>query len=174
MRLEGTHTLDAPVDKVWNLMLDPDILAKITPGIKSLEPIGEGKFKAISDVKLGPVSGSFKGDMEVTDLDKPNRFTLKMKQNSKIGNVAAVGHIELKAVNGNQTEVVFSGDAKLSGTLARTGQRVLSGVARTLTNQFFQSLEEELVIAGGGTVEKVSMWARFMAWLRKLFSKSSK
>lgn len=169
MRLEGTHILNAPVQQVWTLMLDPDILAKITPGIKSLEPIGDRKYKAISDVKLGPVSGSFTGEMEVADIREPERFTLKMKQNSKIGNVSAEGQIVLKAIDTSQTEVVFSGDAKLSGTLARTGQRVLSGVARTLTQQFFQSLEEELAVAKGEPVEKVGLWTRIMNWLRKLF-----
>ena len=95
-----------------------------------------------------------------------------MKQKSKIGNVNAEGSISLKTVEGNQTEVSFSGDAKLSGTLARTGQRVLSGVARTMTNQFFKSLEEEInAVKPAAEIEKdtTGLWARFTAWLKQLF-----
>ena len=82
--------------------------------------------------------------MEVADQVEHESFTLRMKQTSKIGNVNANGSISLKTIDGNQTEVTFSGDAKLSGTLARTGQRVLSGVARTMTNQFFFLTRERI------------------------------
>lgn len=144
MHLDGTHTLNAPRQQVWNMLLDPEVLARVVPGVKTLEPEGDGVYKAISEVKMGPVSGSFSGQMEVADQNPPERFTLKMKQNSKIGNVDAEGNISLKPLGASQTEVTFAGDAKLSGTLARMGQRVLSGVAKSMTKQFFQSLEKEL------------------------------
>jgi carbon monoxide dehydrogenase subunit G len=154
------------------MLLDPEILAKITPGVKTLEPTEDGKFNIVSSVKLGPVNGSFKGHMEVSDQVKPERFTLHMKQTSKIGNVNATGSIALKTIEGNQTEVAFDGDAKLSGTLARTGQRVLSGVARTMTNQFFSSLEKEInAVKPAEEIKKDTkgLWARLMAWLKRLF-----
>ena len=48
----------------------------------------------------------------------------------------------------NQTTVSFDGDVKLSGVLATMGQRVIGGVANTLTKQFFKNLESELVAGG--------------------------
>jgi len=144
MHLDGTHALPAPREKIWNMLLDPEVLERVVPGVKTLEPEGEGVYKAISEVKMGPVSGSFTGQMEVADQKPPESFVLKMKQNSKIGNVSAEGTIGLKPLENDQTEITFSGDAKLSGTLARMGQRVLSGVAKSMTKQFFQALEDEL------------------------------
>ncbi len=144
MQLKGTHVLPASRERIWALLMDPNTLAKVTPGISRLDPIGEDKFKAIAEVKIGPVNGSFTGDMEVLDKVSPESFTLKMKQESKIGNVQAKGNISLKSIDEKNTEVEFSGKAQLSGLLARTGQRVLSGVARSLTNQFFKAIEEEL------------------------------
>jgi hypothetical protein len=61
-----------------------------------------------------------------------------------MGNANAEGRIALKSTGDNQTEVHFNGDAKLSGTLARMGQRVIGGVANTMVKQFFQNLESEL------------------------------
>lgn len=144
MQLEGTHVLPASREQIWDLLMDPDTLARVTPGITRLDPIGEDSYKAIAEVKIGPVSGSFSGEMEVMDKVSPERFTLKMKQNSKIGNVQAKGDILLKTLDEKTTEVEFSGKAQLSGLLARTGQRVLSGVARSLTEQFFKAIEQEL------------------------------
>ena len=98
---------------------------------------------------MGPVSGSFSGKLNVVDKQEPRSFVLNIKQNSKIGNVAADVKIELLSVSDNETELSFDGKANLSGLLARTGQRVMSGVANTLSKQFFRALEEELDRQGG-------------------------
>ena len=124
--------------------MDANQLAKITPGVSRLEEVETDKYKAISNVKIGPVKGSFSGNLEVADKAENESFLLKVKQNSKIGNVAADVSIKLTAIDEQTTEMEFDGKAKLSGLLARTGQRVLSGVANTLTKQFFEALEQEI------------------------------
>ena len=144
MELTGTHTVDAGPDKVWSLLMNTEALARITPGISRLEATGENTFKAISNVKIGPVSGSFAGDLEMVDIIPNKGFRLMVTQNSKIGNVAAEVGIKLSEPEPGKTEISFDGLAKLSGLLARTGNRVLSGVASTLTKQFFQALEAEI------------------------------
>ncbi|TAH18297.1 MAG: carbon monoxide dehydrogenase [Cytophagales bacterium] len=144
MQLNGSHTLNAPKEQVWAMLLDPETLTKIIPSLKSLEATESGIFKAICEVKMGPVSGTFEGTMETTKLVPTESFTLIMKQNSKIGNVAAEGNIHLKAISETETEMLFDGEANLSGLLARTGQRVLSGVANTLVGMFFKALEKEI------------------------------
>lgn len=124
--------------------MDTEILAKVVPGISKLERIGENSFKAIVEIKMGPVSGAFNGNLQMDDIDEPKGFTLKIQQNSKIGNANAAIKISLLPVAENQTEVAFDGDAKLSGLLATMGNRVIGGVSNTLTKQFFTNLEKEL------------------------------
>ena len=144
MQLNGSHILNAPKQQVWAMLLDPETLTKVIPSLKSLEATESGIYKAICEVKMGPVSGTFEGTMETTNLNNEESFTLIMKQNSKIGNVAAEGNIHLKALSETETEMLFDGEARLSGLLARTGQRVLSGVANTLVGMFFKALEKEI------------------------------
>lgn len=144
MHLEGTHSLNASPQEIWNLLMDPETLARITPAISRLEPLGDDKYKAIAEVKLGPVKGSFEGQMAVVDKKEPEHFTLLIEQKSRMGNANAEGKIQLTPSGDNQTEVNFNGDAKLSGTLARMGQRVIGGVANSMVKQFFSNLESEL------------------------------
>ncbi len=124
--------------------MDTDMLARVVPGITRLEQVSENQYNAIADIKIGPVSGSFSGSLSLGDIRENEGYTLHVKQNSKIGNADAVVKISLKAIDDAQTELSFDGDARLSGLLARTGNRVISGVANTLTKQFFNNVEEEL------------------------------
>jgi uncharacterized protein len=144
MLLNGTHTLNASPNIIWDKLMDTEILAKIVPGISKLVKLADNEFEAISEIKLGPVSGKFSGGLTLTEIHEPSTFTLNVTQNSKIGNADAEIKINLFDLGNSQTELSFDGDAKLSGLLARTGQRVLSGVANSLTKQFFENFEEEL------------------------------
>lgn len=145
MQLIGNQTVKASASKVWNLLMDAEVLAKVVPGITKLEKLSENSYKSILNIKIGPVGGSFTGLLQLADIVKEQSFTLKAQQNSKIGNANAEVKINLTPVDNTQTEVAFNGDAKISGMLATMGQRVLGGVANTLTKQFFANLEEELL-----------------------------
>lgn len=136
--------LNAPPSAVWNVLMDTDTLARIVPGVTRLERIGDNSFKSILEIKMGPVSGSFTGNLQMEDIEEQKGFTLKVQQNSKIGNANAAIKIALTPVAENQTEVAFNGDAKLSGLLATMGQRVIGSVSNTLTKQFFANLEKEM------------------------------
>ena len=144
MQLAGKHVLHAVPPKVWATLMDKDTLARVMPGISRLEETGDHTYKSTLDIKLGPVSGSFTGDLQLNDLQEPNAFTLKAQQNSKIGNANAAIKINLTPVGTEDTEIAFDGDVKLSGMLASLGQRVMGGVSNTLTKQFFSNLEKEL------------------------------
>jgi carbon monoxide dehydrogenase subunit G len=144
MHLKGTHLFNAPPESIWPLLMDAETLARITPGVSRLEPISADQYKAVADVKIGPVKGTFTGALDVAEKQEPESFVLHIKQNSKIGNVSADVSIGLSRQESGQTALSFDGKARLSGLLARTGQRVLSGVANTLSKQFFKALEDEI------------------------------
>lgn len=144
MTLTGQHTVNAPITVIWEMMMDPDALARITPGITSLERIDADNYKAIANVKIGPVGASFSGNLKVSERNEPNTFNLTVEQSSKVGTANAVMAMSLKALSNTQTEVSFIGDVKLSGTLAVMGGRVITPVANMLSKQFFVELEKEV------------------------------
>ena len=145
MLLTGNHIVNASASTVWLMLMDPDVLAKVVPGISELQKISINSFKSILNIKIGPVSSSFAGSLQLEDMVEQKSFTLKAQQNSKIGNANAVVKINLAAMSDAETEVKFDGDVKISGMLATMGQRLLGGVASALTKQFFENLDKEII-----------------------------
>lgn len=145
MILNGQHTLPAHPKTVWDLMMDADVLARITPGITRLELVEENVYKTVAEIKVGPVGGAFTGTLKVTDIVEHERFSLVVQQNSRMGNAQATVNMLLEALeDGLATHVSFKGDVKLSGMMATMGQRVLTPVASMLSGQFFEALKKEL------------------------------
>ena len=144
MQFAGKHILNAEPPALWAMLMDRETLAKVMPGVSQLERTGDNTYKSTFDIKLGPVDGSFTGNLLLDDLNEPSGFTLKVQENSKIGNANAAIKINLTPVDNHQTQIAFDGDVKLSGLLAGIGQRVMGGVSNALAKQFFENLEKEL------------------------------
>ncbi len=144
MNLKGTHKVNASAKKIWDLLMDTDTLARITPAITKLEKIDAENFKAIADVKIGPINGAFTGNLKISELVEPQSFTLAVQQNSKIGNADVAMKMNLNSLSESETEVSFDGNVKLTGMLNTMGQRVITPIANMLTKQFFDALAIEV------------------------------
>ena len=130
---------------MWDLLNDPEVLARITPGVDTLEQTGPGQYQAVLHIKMGPINSTFNGALQVVDSKEPESYRLLIDVDGKIGQIAAEGHVRL-AEDHETTTVEVEGGSQLTGRLASMGQRLLSGVARMFTNQFFKALEREVSI----------------------------
>ena len=144
MELKGKRTIETDPVTLWNMLMDTQILPKIIPGISKLENTGENTYRSVLEVKFGPVSGEFTGDMQMEDIRHERSFTLKAQQHNKIGTVNSIMKIELIPIPGNKTEVAFGGEVTISGLMTMMGQKVLGAVTDMLTKQFFANLDHEL------------------------------
>jgi len=142
MEISGSHSIAQSPEVIWSYLINPEILARITPGLNKLETLGNDKFKAISEIKIGPVKAKFEGELELKDKVDNQGMVVAIRQNSKIGNVRAEIGLSLKAENG-QTTIDYDGEAKIAGKLATMGQRIVGNVVTSLSKQFFINLENE-------------------------------
>jgi carbon monoxide dehydrogenase subunit G len=143
MKVEGTYTLPAPRQRVWDMLNDPAVLAKITPGVKTLEPLGGDRYKATIEVGVGPVKGTYDGQVSITDKQAPERMRLSIEGGGRPGTIKATGELRLDEQDG-KTVVAYSGDAQVTGLVASVGHRLIGGVAKQMTADFFKALEREL------------------------------
>lgn len=144
MQLSGQKTFNTGNAVIWNLLMNPDSLSRIIPGVTNLVKTAENIYKSVVEIKIGPVSGFFEGTVELSEIAENSSFQLNARQSSKIGNANAIVNFSLFSGNNSETNLSFEGDVKLTGLLASMGQRVLSGVSNTLIKQFFSNMDVEI------------------------------
>src|SRR5439155_20446560 len=76
MKIEGDYTFEAPRDVVWDVLLDPQLLAKVLPGCEGLDPLGNDQYKAVLKIQIGPVQGVFEGTVSLLDINKPDSYRM--------------------------------------------------------------------------------------------------
>jgi carbon monoxide dehydrogenase subunit G len=150
MHLEGTHTFRAPRAQVWKVMLDPEALAGCLPGGQNFEPLGDNRYQVVLNVKVGPVTGSFKSSIQLADINEPESYRLLVEGSGGPGAVKGGGTLAFSdAPDG--TLVSYSGDVQVTGTVARVGQRLLPGVAKMMVGKFFECMDGKVGVAGQAT-----------------------
>jgi carbon monoxide dehydrogenase subunit G len=143
MKVDGSHLIAAPRERVWQLLNDPEVLARCIPGIDRLTPDGEDSYRATLKIGIGPVRGRFEGQLTISEKHEPEAMTLDVSGRGGPGGVRARGEIALDE-QGEGTRVRYEGVPQLSGRLAAVGARLLSGVAKRLAGEFFENLEREV------------------------------
>ena len=143
MQFEGSHTFSASRQVLWDLLNNPEVLARTTPGVESLQQTGPDQYRAVLQIKMGPINSAFNGTLHVVDKNEPESYRLLIDVDGKIGQIQAEGSVQLQS-EGEQTILVVQSGSQLTGRIASMGQRLLSGVARMFTNQFFKALAKGL------------------------------
>lgn len=143
MKIEGNYTFDAPRDVVWEMFLDPDVLARTMPGCKKLDMVGENEYEGVMQMRVGPVQGTFQGNVHLTDLQRPETYHMKVDGRGPSGFVRGEGNVRLEQTD-EGTVMHYSGEAQVGGRLAQVGQRLLDSSARAITKQSLENLAKQI------------------------------
>lgn len=142
MQVDGSNVIQAPRDRVWALLQDPDVLARCVPGVQEMLPDGQGGYTAILNVAVGPVKGKFKAKVKISNQVPPQSMTLQIEAKAPTGIVNAVGQLVL-VEQGESTLVQWSGEPKLMGMIASLAGRLIGGISKSQADVFFGNLEKE-------------------------------
>src|SRR5688572_31358863 len=142
MRFENTFDVEAPLEQVWDTVLDVERVAPTVPGAQVLERTSENAYKVGIKVKLGPMSMTYKGEVEITERDDAShRAVMKARAKESRGQGTADADVtmELRGEDG-RTSATVTTDVELSGKAAAMGQGVMQDVAGRLVQTFAKNL----------------------------------
>ncbi|MGE0811749.1 MAG: CoxG family protein [Vicinamibacterales bacterium] len=139
MTLEGTYTFQASRDRVWQLLMDPAVVASCVPGCEGLEPIGEDRYKARVVAAVAAISGSYEGTVAMLDKVAPESYRLVVEGSGRHGFVNGESRVTLRE-DGGATVVEVTGTMDVGGTIARLGQRLVGSVSKMMLDRFFTCL----------------------------------
>ena len=139
MTMSGAVKLPADKPTVWEKLNDPEVLKACIPGCQTLDRAGDNGFTAVAKIKVGPVSATFKGTVELTDLDPPNSYKISGSGEGGIAGFAKGGaKVALSdPPEGEGCILNYDVEANVGGKIAQLGGRLIDGVAKKMADQFF-------------------------------------
>ena len=143
MQLTGTYDFAAPPERVWDLLMDTTAIAGCLPGCRELRDLGEDRYQAELVVVVAAMTGNYGATIAIEDKAPPRSYRLVIQGTGRTGFIKGASTIRLESV-ANGTSVHVEANADVGGAIARVGQRLIEGVARTTMNRFFACLASRL------------------------------
>jgi carbon monoxide dehydrogenase subunit G len=142
MKIEGTQELRARRERVYQSLIDPEVLRRCIPGCERLEQTGENTYAATLRTGVGSIKGVFTGNVRLEDMRPPEHYRIVVDGKGQPGFLKGAGDLDLEA-RGEETFISYQGDVQVGGTIAGVGQRMIQGAARMMATQFFTAIEAE-------------------------------
>jgi len=146
MHFSGTVEIDAPRDKTWAFLTDPERVASCGPGVESVEELDDTNtnFRVRAKVGVGFITAKFVVNMSFAELSEPDRATIKASGQAPGSAVDAVGEMNLSGPAEGPTTMDWKADVDISGSLASVGARLMEGTANKLVGQTFDCIKAKL------------------------------
>ncbi|MBV9232329.1 MAG: hypothetical protein JOZ18_23680 [Chloroflexi bacterium] len=147
MNIEGTYTLQASPEDVWNCLMDQQILLRSIPGIQKLEKVDENTYAIAMHIKYAPLRDSYHGHITITEQQYPYHYRIAIQGEGRQSTITGSGGLHLNE-RYNNTIIAYQGTLTLGrlGTLLPAS--VVKGAAKLLIQQFFSALSDQLRIKG--------------------------
>jgi carbon monoxide dehydrogenase subunit G len=145
MEFSGEHRLPVAQQRVWEALNDPAVLQASIAGCKQLDKLSETSFSAVVATRVGPISVTFRGTVELSDLDAPNGYTLSGRaQGGAAGFARMAAHVKLEPIGEHDTLLRYTAEAEIGGKLASVGSRLVQSVAKKSADDFFAAFSRQL------------------------------
>jgi carbon monoxide dehydrogenase subunit G len=117
MHFDGTVEINAPRDRVWDFLMDPNKVGSCGPGVESIE---------------------------VVERTGPDRAVLKIRGQAPGSAVDGVAEMNLSGPAEGPTSMAWAADVNIAGTLASVGARLIEGTAHKMIGQTFDCIRSKL------------------------------
>jgi uncharacterized protein len=148
VKLEHSFEVAAPLQRVWEALIDVEYVAPCLPGAAVTGRDDDGSYRGTFTVKLGPTTAAYNGVLRIGEVDETaHRATLHARGTDKRGQGGATATIVNTVTEAGPatTRVQAETDFAITGRLARFGRGgMIEDISNRLLQEFSSCLQQRL------------------------------
>lgn len=147
MIIDQIATIPAPVEQVWDFIMDIPAVSRCVPGVDAFEAVDADTFAGTMKVKVGPVTVRLEGRIVVAERDREtrsSRLEIQAKERRIASSVSATTSLRLVPVSDEATELHIHTEASILGKLGEFGQSVMRRKADQIVTEFVKNAALEI------------------------------
>jgi carbon monoxide dehydrogenase subunit G len=147
VKLEQSFEVRAPLERVWETLIDVERVAPCLPGAEITEASEDGTYHGTFSVRLGPTTAAYRGELHIEEQDEAaHRVTMRASGQDKRGQGSAKATIvSTMRSEGDVTKVDVETDFTITGRLARFGRGgMIQDISNRLMKDFADCLQERI------------------------------
>jgi uncharacterized protein len=151
MEFQNSFTVNAPLQRVWEFLLNIEEVAPCMPGAKLTEVVSDNEYKGTVKVKLGAVQMQYAGTATIESIDEATHSVVLVasgRETRGTGNASTTATSRLAEEGPDRTRVDITSEVNVSGRVAQFGRGIMQDVASRLIAEFARNLEARITATG--------------------------
>lgn len=141
MEYDGTTTIPAPREAVWEPITDPEVLTACVMGAEEIQRISERRYEGVVRQSVAGITVSLEGEVQIETLDPPERLTFSAVGTDSRTNARMDADVEVTLTTADgETQMDYAVDVRFAGKLATLGSRILRRQIKTNIETYFENL----------------------------------
>jgi uncharacterized protein len=144
MEFDNSFTVNAPLQRVWEFLLNVQEVAPCMPGAQLTEVVSDSEYKGTVKIKLGAVQMSYQGTVTISEIDEGTHTVVLVasgRETRGTGNASSTTTSHLVADSPDRTTVTLHSEVNVSGRVAQFGRGIMQDVASRIIGEFSRNLE---------------------------------
>jgi carbon monoxide dehydrogenase subunit G len=144
--IEGKFAVQAPIQKLWDTLMEPETLRECIPGAEKIELIDRDTYDCVIKQNVGPIAVRFKFKNKLVNVQPPTHVEMEGEGEDigKAGRFTQKTSIDLEEKDSGEVEIVYSCKASIVGKLAMFGDRIMQAKAKKVESEFKEALRQKL------------------------------
>ena len=143
MHFEGTFSVVAPREEVFDYLLNPKELLTCLPDVQKYEVKSQDEFTAVVRTGISFIKGDFSLSFKMLEKVRPSHAKLVARGSGIGSTVDLEANMDLTEEN-NTTSLKWQAEAKVGGRIASVGQRLISRQAEKIIEQLFGCVQKQV------------------------------
>ncbi len=146
MKIEETFRVEAPVERVWDFMVNPKTMGPCVPGFVSAEEVSEDVFDTVMKVKVGIISLKMFARTQVEEKRVPEYMKASGDGHDRLkaGSFHQETTVSLKDLGDDATEVGYAMNVRVVGKLATFGEKIMRATANKMGAKIAENVKKAL------------------------------
>ena len=161
MEIEKTVVVPAPANRVWELLLDPQVMGGCVPGMQSIQVISDLEYVAEIKVKVSFISAKFKLKTTIVEQRAPHYLRTEGtgEDTSVASSLKQTSEIFLTEQADGQTELRILVKVDVLGRLGTFGLSAMKTKADRMWDEFTEKLVARITGTGDASASSVKVTA---------------
>jgi uncharacterized protein len=142
LHLEGSEDLNLHRERVFQLLTDPNFIAKSIPDAQEAKVLGDGTVEAKMKLGISLVTAVVNVKMNVSEKVPTQRARLTTQGSGSGSNIKIVSDFNLEG--DMPTKMKWVADADITGVMAGIGSTIMKGFAQKKVKEIFDGLRQAM------------------------------
>ena len=155
MKISGSDVVPHPVARVWDAILDPQVLVATIPGCERLAATGDNAYDMTVTAGVAAIKGTYQGSCTLSDLRSNESLVMRLSGAGAPGTIDATVQVFFGEAEPGVTKIDYEADAVVGGMVGGVGQRMLTSVSKRMAGEFFGNVASAIEQGPAPAVEPV-------------------